>query len=77
MRNHNLMDLCIEKQYFTHGSTEQYNRLFDLNADGLLPLKDSEYLLDAVARVIWICSDPEFTYDSIKEELLRYEENYG
>ena len=73
MTNYELMNLCIEKQYFTHGSTEQYNRLFDLNADGVLRLKDSEYLLDAVTRVIWICSEPENTYDSIKEALLKRE----
>lgn len=67
MRNYELCELCNEKQYFTCGTTEQYNRMFDLNANGVMSLKDNEYLLNAMTRVIWICSNQEFTYDSITE----------
>ena len=74
MRNYELYELCNEKQYFTCGTIEQYNRMFDLNNNGIMLLKDSEYLLNAITRVIWICSDPEFTYDSIKESLLQKED---
>lgn len=73
MKNMTLYELCNKNDWFTHGTSTQYQRMFDLNADGVLKLNKSEYALDALARIIWICSDPEHTYDSIKEKLLAAE----
>ena len=47
--------------------------MFDLNADSILKLNKSEYALDSLARIIWICSDEVHSYDRIKESLLSAE----
>ena len=57
MKNSTLYNLCVTKNWFTHGTSLQYRRMFDLNADGVLKLNKSEYALDSLARIIWICSD--------------------
>ena len=70
MKNSTLYKLCNKNNWFTHGTSLQYRRMFELNADGVLKLNKSQYALDALARIIWICSDESFRYDSIKEALL-------
>lgn len=73
MKNSTLYKLCNKSNWFTHGTSLQYRRMFDLNADGVLKLNKSPYALDALARIIWICSDESFSYDSIKDSLLAAE----
>ena len=43
-----LRQLCIENDYFTVGSCEQYEKMFEM-AEGGSPAHD-------IALVIWICS---------------------
>lgn len=73
MKNSTLYNLCVTNNWFTHGTSVQYRRMFDLNADGVLKLNKSEYALDSLARIIWICSDEIHSYDRIKESLLAAE----
>lgn len=73
MKNSTLYKLCNNKHWFTHGTSAQYRRMFELNADGVLKLNKSEYALDALARIIWICSDESHSYDNIKNALLAAE----
>ncbi len=44
-----IYQLCNEKGYFTCGSTEQYQKMFDLVNTGA-------HIHD-IALVIWLCSD--------------------
>ncbi len=67
MKNSTLYKLCSQNNWFTHGTSLQYRRMFDLNADGVLKLNKSDYALDALARIIWICSDESISYDNIKD----------
>ena len=69
MKNSTLYKLCSLNNWFTHGTSLQYRRMFDLNADGVLKLNKSDYALDALARIIWICSDESISYDNIKDTL--------
>ena len=62
MKNSTLYKLCSQNNWFTHGTSLQYRRMFDLNADGVLKLNKSDYALDALARIIWICSDESISY---------------
>lgn len=56
--------LCNEKRYFTCGSNEQYNIMFDMVRNGA-PAND-------IALVIFICSDTQredVDFQTIKEEV--------
>ena len=44
-----LYNLCNEKRYFTCGSSNQYQKMFDMAEQGATA--------HDVALVIWICSD--------------------
>lgn len=44
-----IYDLCVEKRYFTSGSNEQYQQMFNMAEDEAFSDRD-------VAIVIWICS---------------------
>ena len=52
--------LCIEKDWFTAGSNQQYEKLFNMNRDGAS--------LEELALVIWICSSND-SRDAILHEL--------
>lgn len=54
--------LCIEKDWFTHGTNQQYQKLFDMNRDGAS--------LEELALVIWICSSND-SREAILHELNR------
>lgn len=54
--------LCIEKSWFTAGSNQQYQKLFDMNRDGAS--------LEELALVIWICSSND-SRNAILNELNR------
>lgn len=57
--------LCIEKNWFTAGSSQQYEKLFDMNRDGAS--------LEELALVIWICS----SNDSREAILHELEKRFG
>lgn len=44
-----LRKLCIKHKWFTAGSNEQYDKLFDANESGLP--------IEAIAAMIYVCSD--------------------
>ncbi len=48
IENDRLRQLCIENDWFTSGTNEQYDRLFTLNGSGAR--------LDTIAALIWACS---------------------
>lgn len=56
-----LRELCIKYNWFTCGTCEQYEKLFEINKDGC-PLED-------IALVIWLCSDENWDYKSIRSIL--------
>lgn len=57
-----LYTLCNKHQWFTAGTSKQYDKLFERNRQGA-PISE-------LATIIWICSAPEFTLDGIREELI-------
>ena len=46
-----LRKLCIDKNWFTEGTNNQYNKLFYANEMGC-PIEE-------IATIIWLCSDTE------------------
>lgn len=44
-----LRNLCINSNWFTCGSNEQYNKLFYANENGCT--------IEEIATIIWVCSD--------------------
>lgn len=52
-----LRDLCIKNNWFTCGTCEQYEKLFELNRNGCT--------LDNLALVIWLCSDEKWDREHI------------
>lgn len=56
-----LRELCIEKNWFTHGSVGQYEKLFEVNSKlyGGLPAEDPVCTKD-IATIIWLCSDANY-----------------
>ncbi len=50
-----LRSLCIENDWFTEGTNEQYKKLFDLNSDGATTA--------TLAAVIWSFSDGADLWD--------------
>lgn len=49
--NERLRNLCIKHQWFTEGSSRQYDKLFYANSHGA-PLEE-------IVTLIWLCSDTE------------------
>ena len=62
-----LRELCIENNWFTCGTIDQYEKLFELNREGIA--------ITEIATIIWICSDEEHTRKEILQKLLN--EKYG
>lgn len=58
--NDDLRTLCIENDYFTCGTTEQYEKLFTANSLGAS--------ISDIALIIWLCSDDVPKYE-IREKL--------
>ena len=44
-----LRRICIENKWFTAGTIEQYDKLFEANRMGLS--------IEHLATIIWVCSD--------------------
>lgn len=59
INNFTLYRLCNEKQYFTCGTNEQYEKLFELNELDTATIE--------LATIIWICSDNVNRKDIINE----------
>ena len=55
-----LRSLCIKNEWFTAGTCDQYDKLFDANENGAS--------VDALALMIWMCSG-ETTIEAITAEL--------
>lgn len=58
-----LRKLCIENNWFTCGTSCQYEKLFYANEHG--------FTLEQIALIIWLCSDGCFLVD-IREVLYSY-----
>ena len=56
-----IRSLCIKKDWFTNGTTTQYERMFDRVRDGAD--------IDEIATIIWVCSE-NVTKDEIIKELV-------
>lgn len=66
--NTELQSLCIQNQWFTCGTTNQYYKLFELNEKGC-PLEE-------LVLIIWICSETDkWTQKEIKGILKRFIED--
>ena len=60
-----LYQICCKHEFFTHGTCEQYNKLFDINEN-----TQGKYKLKDLALVIYLCSsqDYDYIYKILKEE---------
>lgn len=63
-----LRDLCIKNNWFTCGTCEQYEKLFELNRTGCS--------LQDLATVIWLCSDEKWDLDTISRILRLEKRNF-
>lgn len=61
-----LYNLCNKNNYFTCGTNEQYDKLFEANKFNA-PIDD-------LATIIWICSDENIRRRDIKENLKKARE---
>lgn len=57
-----LRALCIKHNWFTHGTNEQYAKLFYAN--------DMKAPIDELVTIIWLCSDDKWCRRDIKHELM-------
>lgn len=65
-----LRSLCIRKDWFTCGTGEQYDKLFYANSN------PSDFSIEEIATIIWLCSDESYTRYDILEELKVVQEEY-
>ena len=63
-----LRELCIEKEWFTCGNNDQYDKLMMMSTSKY-PCKI--YSLHDMALVIWICSE-NYSLDEIEKELVKF-----
>ena len=61
LESYELRELCIKNNWFTCGTVEQYNRLFERNQAGAS--------INELSIIIWICSD-NIPKEKIYSELL-------
>lgn len=52
--------LCNKKQYFTCGSCRQYDKFFEMVREKMS--------LESIARVLWVCSNDNFTYEEVYQD---------
>lgn len=69
--NEELRKLCIENDWFTSGTNEQYNKLFDCNSS-------EKASVEEIAAIIWVCSDDtkEHICDILREKHREYEARF-
>jgi len=63
-----LRNLCIRNNWFTSGTSTQYEKLFQLNEDGQTTLSE-------IALIIWVCSD-DTDRDEITSQLIEAKDDY-
>lgn len=63
INNYTLYRLCNEKKYFTCGTNEQYEKLFELNTLNTSTIE--------LATIIWICSEENISRKDIINELIK------
>lgn len=63
-----LRDLCINNNWFTCGSCEQYDKLFYANENGAT--------IAEIATIIWLCSDDNIRRSDILFELKKERKRY-
>ena len=61
-------ELCNKHQWFTNGDNEQYERMFQIVSDNDIYANDTD-ILRMLATIIWICSRPSITQESIYKHL--------
>jgi hypothetical protein len=61
-------DLCNKFQWFTHGTCEQYEKMFDYVREANITDIIFTDKTEKLATMIWICSDG-FTLDEIHHEI--------
>ncbi len=66
-----LRQTCIDKEWFTCGTTRQYEKMFLINNDG----ENERWTIEDVALVIWICSD-DAIYELILKKLKQLHNEY-
>lgn len=57
-----LRELCVKKNWFTAGSNEQYEKLFQRQREGAS--------LEELAIIVWVCSE-DCTKDEIYDAMAR------
>lgn len=69
--NFRLRELCIEHNWFTCGTCEQYDKLFLMNED-----ENENYSIGDVITCIWLCSDEKWSrreiIDLLWAEMVKY-----
>jgi hypothetical protein len=63
-----LRTACINNNWFMHGTSEQYEKLFYANRNG--------FTISEIATIIWLCSDSKWYVVDIIEELDSLREAY-
>ena len=66
----NVYELCNKNQWFTHGTNTQYEKMFDYVSENNIKASDTDKI-SKLATMIWICSDDEFTEESIYNALYK------
>ena len=63
-----LRELCIEKQWFTCGTCQQYDRLFQKASEGAS--------IKELSLIIWLCSYNGLEQEEVEKVLLRAQKKY-
>lgn len=63
-----LRTMCIKNDWFTSGSINQYEKMFEANYG------DSGFTTKDIAAIIWVCSNAE--YEDILEKLTAKSEEF-
>lgn len=64
--NEELRNLCIEENWFTHGSIQQYEKLFYAN--------QNQFPFEEIVTIIWLCSDDK--RENIRQRLIQFNDYY-
>lgn len=70
LENYELRTLCIQENWFTGGSINQYNKLFELNESQVVEKENdlNKYIWN-LSLVIWTCT-PNKTLSDIQSTLI-------
>lgn len=62
-----LIKFCVQKNWFTCGTCEQYMKMFDMNRE--------KKPLEEIALVIWLCSE-DVTREEVQKDLEELKEDH-